>query len=58
MAEPINRTISEFIRVCDDLLVEPSPTLTAHEMNILEGYVKELIERFLGPPGVEKIRPS
>jgi hypothetical protein len=50
MAEPLNRTISEFIRVCDDLLVEPPPTLTTQEMDILEGYMKELTERFFSPP--------
>jgi hypothetical protein len=50
MAEPLNRTISEFIRVCDDLLVEPPPTLTNEEMDILEGYIKELTERFFSSP--------
>ena len=50
MVESINRTISEFIRVCDDLLDESSPPLTTHEMNILEGYMKELTERFFKSP--------
>lgn len=50
MAEQLNKTLSDFIRVCDELLMEPQPSLTAHELDILDGYINELIERFLTPP--------
>lgn len=50
MAEPLNRTVSDFIRVCDELLSEPRPSLTTEELDILDGYIKELIERFFSPP--------
>ena len=50
MAEPLNRTVSDFIRVCDELLIDPRLPLTTHELDILDGYINELIERFFSPP--------
>jgi hypothetical protein len=49
MAEQLNKTLSDFIRVCDELLIEPQHSLAAHELDILDGYINELIERFLTP---------
>jgi hypothetical protein len=49
MAEPLNQTVSDFIRVCDELLIDPRLPLTAHELDILDGYINELIERFFNP---------
>ena len=45
MAEPLNKTVSDFIRVCDELLRDP-PSLITLELDILDGYIKELIDRF------------
>ena len=50
MAEQLNATISEFIRVCDKLLIVPRPALTTEELDILDGYIAELIEKFLSSP--------
>jgi hypothetical protein len=50
MAEQLNKTVSDFILVCDELLVEPRLSLTAHELNILDGYINELTERFFSQP--------
>lgn len=50
MAEPLNKTVSDFIRVCDELLRDPPPSLTTHELDILDGYIKELIDRFFSAP--------
>lgn len=49
MAEPLNKTVSDFIRVCDELLIEPRPSLSTQELDILEGYINELTERFSPP---------
>lgn len=50
MAEQLNQTVSDFVRVCDELLVEPRLSLTDHELNILDGYINELTERFCSQP--------
>ena len=52
MAEQLNKTVSDFIRVCDELLLEPRPSLTTEELDILDGYMKELSERFFSPPNL------
>ena len=46
MAEQLNATVSDFVRVCDRLLMDPPLSLTTPELDILEGYIKELTDRF------------
>ena len=50
MAVQLNTTVSDFIRACDKLLIVQRPALTTEELDILEGYITELIERFLSSP--------
>ena len=50
MAVQLNTTVSDFIRVCDKLLIVPRPALTPEELDILDGYIAELIEKFLSSP--------
>ena len=52
MAEELNKTLSDFIRVSDELLMDPRPSLTTHELDILEGDINELSERFFSPPNL------
>jgi hypothetical protein len=47
MAEQLNTTVSDFIRVCDKLLIVPRPALTTEELDILDGYITELIDKFM-----------
>jgi hypothetical protein len=47
MAEQLNTTVSDFIRVCDTLLGVPRAALTPEELDILDGYITELIETFI-----------
>lgn len=50
MAVQLNTTVSDFICACDNLLIVQRPALTTEELDILEGYITELIERFLSSP--------
>jgi hypothetical protein len=52
MAEQLNKTVSDFIRVCDELLMDPPSSLTTDELDILEGCINELIKRFISPPNL------
>ena len=48
MPDHLTQPVSDFVRVCEDLLIEPRPELSTHELDILEGYIHELTERFFG----------
>ena len=50
MAVQLNSTVSDFIRACDKLLIVQRPALTTEELDILDGYITELNERFLSSP--------
>jgi hypothetical protein len=46
MTDQLIKPITDFVRVCDELLIETPDSLTTHELDILEGYLKELTGRF------------